>query len=120
MCFVYREFYHVNHIKGIYFCAQGAKAVICTHVSLFSVFVSIQRRHFEQVKAGIPVILNVLKVISSESDDGDADSEDLFNRAICIANSIQAVCEKLVGDTHKYCPLMLLLYLPEIFNSLYF
>lgn len=76
----------------------------CKHVSWFSVFLSIERRHFEQVKAAVPVILNVLKAMTSEIDDEDADVEDLFNKAIGIANSILTICVKLVGDS--YCKIL--------------
>ncbi|KAA8525540.1 hypothetical protein F0562_007407 [Nyssa sinensis] len=68
---------------------------------LMKVFVSIQRRHFELVKEAVPVILNVLKAVSLESDDGDTDSKDLFERSVGIANSIQAVCSKLEGKVNK-------------------
>lgn len=72
--------------------------------SWFSVFLSIPRRHFEQVKEAVPVILSVLKAMTSELDDEDTNSEDLFARATSIANSIQTVCGKLVRDTStKYC-----------------
>ncbi|CAL5440081.1 unnamed protein product [Camellia sinensis] len=66
---------------------------------LAKVFLSIQRRQFEQVKEAVPVIINVLKAMSSELDEGDTDYEDLLNRSIDVANSIQAVCVKLVCDT---------------------
>ncbi|KAE9450348.1 hypothetical protein C3L33_17753, partial [Rhododendron williamsianum] len=57
---------------------------------LSKVFMSIQRRQFEQVKAAVPVIVNVLKAVSSELDDGDTDYEDLLTRSIDIAKSVQA------------------------------
>lgn len=60
----------------------------------FSVFVSIKRRQFEQVKEAVPIILNVLKAVSLESDD--AEPEGVFDRAVEIANSIYEVCNKLV------------------------
>lgn len=63
-----------------------------------SVILAIQRRQYEQVKVAVPVVLNVLKAITSESDDEQENIEDLFSRAICIANSIQAVSSKLVSD----------------------
>ncbi|CAL5435088.1 unnamed protein product [Camellia sinensis] len=66
---------------------------------LAKVFLSIQKRQFEQVKEAVPVIINVLKAMSSELDEGDTDYEDLLNRSIDVANSIQAVCVKLVCDT---------------------
>ena len=90
-------------------------AVIC--FSWFSVFLSIPRRHFEQVKEAIPVILSVLKAMNSELDGEDIDSEDLFVRAISIADSIQTVCGKLVCETltkYRFCFISLLLRLYQI------
>lgn len=46
----------------------------------------------------IPVILGVLKSVSLEADDEDKDTEELFHKAIVLAESIQAVCKKLVRD----------------------
>lgn len=60
----------------------------------FSVFISIRRRQFEQVKEAVPVILNVLKAVSLESDEEELDN--VFDRAVEIANSIYEVCKKLV------------------------
>lgn len=60
----------------------------------FSVFISIQRRQFEQVKVAVPIILNILKAVSLESEE--AELEDVFDTAVEIANSIYEVCNKLV------------------------
>lgn len=65
---------------------------------MISVIILIQRRQFEQVKTVIPVILGVLKSVSLEADDEDKDTEELFHKAIVLAESIQAVCKKLVRD----------------------
>lgn len=64
----------------------------------FPVILSIQRRHFEQVKEAVPIIVKVLKVVSWESDDEETEVESLFDRAVDIANSIHGVCTKLVCD----------------------
>ncbi|XP_008802004.1 aberrant root formation protein 4 isoform X2 [Phoenix dactylifera] len=70
-----------------------------------------QRRHVEQVKVAIPVILKVLNVISSEPDDEDKDSlNDLFGAAISIGTSIQAICEKMVGRRQEELRAILGLY----------
>ncbi|XP_061366322.1 aberrant root formation protein 4-like [Gastrolobium bilobum] len=61
---------------------------------LCQIFFSIQRRQFEQVKEAVPMILNVLKAVSLESDE--ADLEGVFDRAVQIANSICEVCNKRV------------------------
>lgn len=50
------------------------------------------------MKTVIPVILGVLKSVSLEADVEDKDTEELFHKAIGLAESIQAVCKKLVRD----------------------
>ncbi|KAG2691419.1 hypothetical protein I3760_08G008100 [Carya illinoinensis] len=69
---------------------------------LSKVILSIRRHHYEQVKVAVPVIVNVLKVVTSETDDGDTEIEGLFDRAVGIANSIHTVCTKLVCDIFIY------------------
>lgn len=61
-------------------------------------FLSLQRRHFEQVKVAVPIIVKVLKARSLELEDEDPEFKNLFDRAMSIANSIRAVCVKLVCD----------------------
>ncbi|OMO90742.1 YAP-binding/Alf4/Glomulin [Corchorus olitorius] len=56
-----------------------------------------ERRHFEQIKVAVPVIVKVVKAITSESDYEDSDLESLFDRVINIADSIQAVSSKLAS-----------------------
>ncbi|EHA8588165.1 aberrant root formation protein 4 [Cocos nucifera] len=68
-----------------------------------------QRRHVEQVKVAIPVILKVLNAISSESNHEDKDN-DLFGAAISIGTSIQAICEKMVGRRQEELRAILGLY----------
>ncbi|XP_057425580.1 aberrant root formation protein 4 [Lotus japonicus] len=60
---------------------------------LSKVFISIQRRQFEQVKEAVPMILNVLKTVSLDSDEEEL--EDVFVKAVEIAKSIHEVCDKL-------------------------
>lgn len=50
---------------------------------------------FEQVQVAVPVILKVLKDVFSESEDESI--EPLFESAIGIADSICAICSKLVS-----------------------
>ena len=57
---------------------------------------SIQRRHFEQIKVVVPVVLNALKAVDFETCDEDVKCDTLYDRAMDIANSIQSVCVKLV------------------------
>lgn len=74
---------------------------------LSKVILSIQRRHFEQVKEAVPIIVKVLKVVSWESDDEETEVESLFDRAVDIANSIHGVCTKLEGRSkEKLCALL--------------
>ncbi|XP_055820197.1 aberrant root formation protein 4 isoform X3 [Solanum dulcamara] len=71
------------------------------------VIILIKRRQFEQVKAAVPVILGVLKSMSLETDEEGKDTEDLFHKAIALADSIQAVCKKLEQkDKKKLCALL--------------
>ncbi|XP_059658221.1 aberrant root formation protein 4 isoform X2 [Cornus florida] len=78
------------------------------------VFVAIQRRHFEQIKAAVPVVLNVLTAVSLDSNDRDENSKDLFDRSIGIANSIQAVCVKLDDKVNEKLRALLGLFVMQI------
>ncbi|GAV70567.1 Kinetochor_Ybp2 domain-containing protein [Cephalotus follicularis] len=86
-------------------------------VPLFSglskVLLSIQRRHFEQVKVTVPVILKVLKTMMSESYE-ETELADLFDKAIGIASSIRAVCVKVEGRVNEKLRALLGLYLLQI------
>lgn len=74
---------------------------------LAKVIILIKRRQFEQVKAAVPVILGVLKSMSLETDEEGIDTEDLFHKAIVLADSIQVVCKKLgQKDEEKLCALL--------------
>ncbi|KAF5748146.1 hypothetical protein HS088_TW04G00096 [Tripterygium wilfordii] len=77
---------------------------------LSKVFLSIKRCHFEQVKEAVPVILDVLKAVCSESDDGPTQFMDLFDRTIKIAGSIHAVCVKLECNVNGKLRALLGLY----------
>ncbi|XP_075520300.1 aberrant root formation protein 4 isoform X2 [Primulina tabacum] len=70
-------------------------------VGLAKVLVLIQRRHFEQVNAAVPVVLNILKTFSSTSDYEDTDYGELFRAATDVACSIHTICVKLEGDNFK-------------------
>ncbi|XP_042389497.1 aberrant root formation protein 4-like [Zingiber officinale] len=62
------------------------------------VFLCIQRRHLEQVKVALPVVLDVLQASTSEAGEEDKDTlRGLFGAAVSIAISIQAVGRKMVG-----------------------
>ncbi|XP_020584062.1 aberrant root formation protein 4 isoform X2 [Phalaenopsis equestris] len=78
---------------------------------LSKVLLRIQRRHVEQVKVALPVILGVLTLASSESDEEDTDSlNKLFSAAISIGSSIQEVCQKLEGERKELLCAILGLY----------
>ncbi|XP_047340589.1 aberrant root formation protein 4 [Impatiens glandulifera] len=81
------------------------------------VFVSIQRRQFEQIKEAIPVVLNVLKSTCAQLDEDTEDVKDvkdLLNKSICISNSIVAVCEKLSGGKENVLRDLLRLFVLQI------
>ncbi|CAH9086805.1 unnamed protein product [Cuscuta europaea] len=77
------------------------------------VLTRIQRRQFEQVKSAVPVVLHVLNHVSLEMDEDEdvdananANAGALFFKATDIANSIEAICRKLVEmDNQKLCAL---------------
>ncbi|KAJ4707817.1 Aberrant root formation protein 4 [Melia azedarach] len=81
---------------------------------LSKVLLSTQRRHFEQAKVAVPVILKVLKTVSSESDDEDKEHQHLFDQAIGIAKSIRAVSFKLEGRMNEKLCALLGLYVLQI------
>ncbi|XP_072969687.1 aberrant root formation protein 4 isoform X1 [Typha angustifolia] len=65
---------------------------------LAKVLIFIQRRHVEQVKVVLPIILKVLYEISMDSHEEAKDTvENLFEAAIRIGTSVQEICEKMVG-----------------------
>ncbi|KAJ9184066.1 hypothetical protein P3X46_007846 [Hevea brasiliensis] len=92
--------------------ASGYVASILRGLS--KVFISLQRRHFEQVKVAIPVILNVLKAACSELGDEDTECMNLFCRAIGIADSIRAVCAKFEGRVNEKLRALLGLYVLQV------
>ncbi|KAM0974017.1 hypothetical protein ACFX2C_017255 [Malus domestica] len=81
---------------------------------LSKVFLSLQRRHFEQVKVAVPIIVKVLKGRSLELEDEDPEFKNLFDRAMGIANSIRAVCLKLEGVANEKLHALLGLYVLQI------
>ncbi|XP_048228131.1 aberrant root formation protein 4 isoform X2 [Ricinus communis] len=92
--------------------ASGYVASLLSGLS--KVFLSIQRRHYEQVKVAIPVILNVLQATTSELDDEDNECINLFSRALGIADSVQTVCAKLEGIVKEKLCALLALYVLQI------
>ncbi|KAL6208353.1 hypothetical protein ACLB2K_019304 [Fragaria x ananassa] len=77
------------------------------------VFLSLQRRHFEQVRQATCIIFKVLKDVSSKLED-EAELQKLFDRAGGLANSIHAVCMKLEGGVYEKLSALLGLYVLEI------
>ncbi|KAL8049064.1 hypothetical protein ABFX02_07G109000 [Erythranthe guttata] len=81
---------------------------------LRKVLVLIRTRHYKQVKVAVPVILNVLKDMSSKSYDEDTDWEKLFHNTTGVAYSIRAICVKLEGEDKKKLHALLGLYVLQI------
>ncbi|XP_023637377.1 aberrant root formation protein 4 isoform X2 [Capsella rubella] len=77
---------------------------------LSKVFTSIQRRHFEQLKVAVPIVLNVLKDISLKTD---VQVEILFDKAVGVAFSIRDVSSKL-NEEEKKVRCLLGLYVIQI------
>ncbi|KAB2629234.1 aberrant root formation protein 4 [Pyrus ussuriensis x Pyrus communis] len=73
-----------------------------------------RRRHFEQVKVAVPIIVKVLKAQSLELEDEDPEFKDLFDRALAIAHSIRSVCVKLEGVANEKLRALLGLYVLQI------
>ncbi|XP_065849920.1 aberrant root formation protein 4 isoform X2 [Euphorbia lathyris] len=101
--------------------ASGYVASLLSGLS--KVLLSLQRRHLEQVKVALPVIVNVLKAtcselvakgVSSETVDESEESMTLYCRALAIADSIQAVCAKMEGKVNEKLRALLSLYVLQI------
>ncbi|KAK8938697.1 Aberrant root formation protein 4 [Platanthera zijinensis] len=76
-----------------------------------SVLLRTQRRHIEQVKVVLHVILDYLYVASSGAYEEDKDSlNDLLSAAIIIGSSIQEICQKLEGQSKEVLCAILGLY----------
>ncbi|XP_020674855.1 aberrant root formation protein 4 [Dendrobium catenatum] len=94
--------------------ADASEAIGCYSHFVFGlskVLLRCQRRHVEQVKVVLPVILKVLNVAFSESDEEDTDSlNDLSSAAISIGSSIQEICQKLEGQRKEVLCAILGLY----------
>ncbi|KAM7275988.1 hypothetical protein ACFE04_017854 [Oxalis oulophora] len=73
------------------------------------VLLSLPRRHFEQIKVALPIILNVLKAVTSKPCR-ITELADLFNKAIGISNAIHEICEKLEGRISEKLRALLGLY----------
>ncbi|XP_004498773.1 aberrant root formation protein 4 [Cicer arietinum] len=87
---------------------KAASYIVPPLSGLSKVFTSIRRRQFEQVKEAVPMILNVVKAVSLESDEAELD--DVFDRAVEIANSINEVCNKLDNAAKEKLRALLGLY----------
>ncbi|ESQ41057.1 hypothetical protein EUTSA_v10013026mg [Eutrema salsugineum] len=78
---------------------------------LSKVFISVQRRHYEQLKVAVPVVLNALKDISLETD---VQVEHLLDEALRIAISIRDVSSKLKNEEGTKVRCLLGLYVIQI------
>ncbi|KAK8970495.1 Aberrant root formation protein 4 [Platanthera guangdongensis] len=94
--------------------SDDSEALGCySHIllGLSKVLLRIQRRHIEQVKVVLPVILEYLHVASSGADEEDKDSlNDLLSATIIIGSSIQEICQKLEGRSKEVLCAILGLY----------
>ncbi|KAK2379062.1 aberrant root formation protein [Trifolium repens] len=88
---------------------SAASYIVPPLSGLSKVLISIRRRQFELEKEAVPMILNVLKAVCLESDEEELDN--VFDRAIEIANSIYEVCNKLAdNDAREKLRALLSLY----------
>ncbi|XP_039018805.1 aberrant root formation protein 4-like [Hibiscus syriacus] len=78
------------------------------------VFLSIQRRLFEQIKVAVPVVVKVVKVISLETDSQDTELETLFDRVVVNAHAIQTVCSNMENGEKEKLRALLGLYVLQI------
>ncbi|XP_013668100.2 aberrant root formation protein 4 [Brassica napus] len=78
---------------------------------LSKVFLSVRRRHYEQLKVAVPIVLKVLKDMSLEPD---MQPEGLFDKALGIAVSIKDVASKLEKEEGTNVRSLLGLYLMQI------
>ncbi|KMT19008.1 hypothetical protein BVRB_2g031040 [Beta vulgaris subsp. vulgaris] len=92
--------------------APGYVSALLRGVS--KVFLSIQRRQFEQIKVALPILLNAVKAASFDLDDGDIGFKDLFEGAISIGKSILGTCQKLEGGPNGRLRGLLALYVLQI------
>ncbi|KAG6533741.1 hypothetical protein ZIOFF_007616 [Zingiber officinale] len=92
-------------------CQQTAQSIIdglvatCSPRDMLAILCEVvivaksrQRRHLEQVKVALPVVLDVLQASTSEAGEEDKDTlRGLFGAAVSIAISIQAVGRKMIS-----------------------
>ncbi|XP_028782672.1 aberrant root formation protein 4 isoform X2 [Neltuma alba] len=88
--------------------AEASAYVVPPLSGLSKVFISIQRRQFEQIKEAIPIILNVLKNMSLQTDE--AQLEGVFGKVVEIANSVHAICTKMECGMNEKLRALLGLY----------
>ncbi|KAL5710521.1 hypothetical protein ACHQM5_021071 [Ranunculus cassubicifolius] len=91
-------------------------AYFCPLLSgLSKVFISLQRRHFEQIKETLPAALKVVVAVSSELHDENINSfKDLIDRAIQIGTSVQEVCKNVEGRQKEQIRALLGLFVLQI------
>ncbi|XP_078171222.1 aberrant root formation protein isoform X2 [Carex rostrata] len=80
---------------------------------LAQVLLLIQRRHLEQVKVTIPVVLNVLSKVSvlNLEEEHNKSITELFESAVRIGGSIQEMCKNMDGRRKKELCAILGLYI---------
>lgn len=71
------------------------------------VLLNIQRRQIEQVKTSLPVVLEAVLILSSDSNESERGSlPELFHAACRIGTSIQKICDKLEGRREELCGIL--------------
>ncbi|KAK1287416.1 Aberrant root formation protein 4 [Acorus calamus] len=95
--------------------ASRVPASFCLLFMGFSkVFSCMQRHHVKQAKVGIPVILKVISVISSEVDENEDGIQELLDEAVKVVCSIQEVCQNLVEKNKEELLAILGLFVLQI------
>ncbi|KFK37731.1 hypothetical protein AALP_AA3G021900 [Arabis alpina] len=78
---------------------------------LSKVFTLVLRRHYEQLRVAVPIVMNVLKGMSQETN---VQVKDVFDKALGIAVSIQDVSSKLKNEENAKVRCLLGLYVMQI------
>ncbi|OEL37195.1 Aberrant root formation protein 4 [Dichanthelium oligosanthes] len=81
---------------------NGSSRFVLLLNALAEVLTLIQKRHIEQVKVALPVVLKVMHATVSECDEEHGKAAvDLFNAAHGIGNAIQKMCKRMVNKNKE-------------------
>ncbi|ONM01154.1 aberrant root formation protein 4-like isoform X3 [Zea mays] len=94
---------------------NGLSSFVLLLDALAKVFTLIQRRHIEQVKVALPVVLKVMHATVSEcvEEHGSA-AVDLFNAAHGVGKAIQEMCISMFNKNKDLCAILGLYSLQNI------